>query len=98
MLHIVVNDLRNNTFFAQILVEANGRELQIDARPSDAIALAVRAGVPIYVAELVMEQASIVPEADITEQAETVVTPEEKEELDAFRDFVNSLDLEDLDE
>jgi len=96
--HIVVNDLRNNTFFAQILVEANGRELQIDARPSDAIALAVRAGVPIYVAEQVMEQASVVPEEDITEQVETATAPGEGEELDAFRDFVNSLDLEDLDE
>ena len=98
MSHIVVNDLRNNTFFAQILVEANGRELQIDARPSDAIALAVRAGVPIYVAEQVMEQASIVPEEDITEQAAVDPTPAAAEELDAFRDFVNSLDLEDLDE
>jgi uncharacterized protein len=96
--HIVVNDLRNNTFFAQILVETSGRELQIDARPSDAIALAVRAGVPIYVAEQVMEQASVVPELDISEQAKADITPEQEEELDAFRDFVNSLDLEDLDE
>lgn len=96
--HIVVNDLRNNTFFAQISVNADGRELQIDARPSDAIALAVRAGVPIYVAEQVMEQASIVPEEDIGESEEEVSAPGEGEELDAFRDFVNTLDLEDLGE
>ncbi len=93
---IVVNALRNNTFYAQILVEADGQELQIDSRPSDAIALAVRAGVPIFVAEEVMDQAAITPEEDVSEQEELATTPEEQEELDAFRDFVDSLDLEDL--
>mgnify|MGYP001074447372 FL=1 len=88
--HILVNDLRDDTFYAVISVSINGTTLEIDSRPSDAIALAVRAGVPIFVAETVMERASITPEDDITEGAE------DDEELSAFRDFVEGLDLDDL--
>jgi len=88
--HILVNDLRDDTFYALITVNVNGTSLEIDSRPSDAIALAVRAGVPIFVAEDVLEQASITPEEDITEGAE------DDEELSAFRDFVEGLDLDDL--
>jgi bifunctional DNase/RNase len=95
--HIVVNDLRNNTFFAQITVDNDGKELNIDARPSDAIALAVRVGAPIFVAEQVMDQAAITPEEEISE-GEQATTREEKEGLDVFRDFVESLDLDDLGE
>lgn len=92
--HITVNDLRNNTFFAEIVLDVKGEELQIDSRPSDAIALAVRVGAPIFVAEHVMEQAAIIPEEDITE----AVTTDEETGLDAFRDFVDTLDLDDLGE
>lgn len=88
--HILVNDLRDDTFYALITVNVNGTSLEIDSRPSDAIALAVRAGVPIFVAEDVLEQASITPEEDIIEGAE------DDEELSAFRDFVEGLDLDDL--
>jgi hypothetical protein len=88
--HILVNDLRDDTFYAVITVDVNGHELEIDSRPSDAIALAVRAGVPIFVAESVMDKASITPEEDITEETE------EEEDLSAFRDFVEGLDLDDL--
>lgn len=95
--HILVNDLRNNTFFAQITIDHNGKELKIDARPSDAIALAVRVGAPIFVAEQVMDQAAITPEEELGE-GEQVTTREEKEDLDVFRDFVESLDLDDLGE
>lgn len=87
--HITVNDLRNDTFYARITVNLNGRKLEIDSRPSDAIALAVRANVSIYVEEDVMAQAGIVPGVDITEDIGD-------EELSAFRDFVNNLDLDDL--
>ena len=87
--HITVNDLRNNTFYAQIAVNLNGRSVEIDSRPSDAIALAVRANATIFVAEHVMAEASIVPEPDIVEATDN-------EELSAFRDFVNTLDLDDL--
>jgi bifunctional DNase/RNase len=86
--HVLVSDLREDTFFARIIVGVNGNTLEIDSRPSDAMALAVRAGVPIFVAEEVMEKASITPEEDQSEG--------ESEDLSAFRDFVNTLDLDDL--
>ena len=88
--YILVSDLRDDTFYALINVDVNGTRLEIDSRPSDAIALAVRAGVPIFVAETVMERASITPETDIAEGAE------DDEELSAFRDFVEGLDLDAL--
>ncbi len=87
--HITVNDLRDNTFYAQISVNMNGRSITIDSRPSDAIALAVRANATIFVEEHVMATASIVPEADVTKGTDD-------EELAVFRDFINSLDLDDL--
>jgi bifunctional DNase/RNase len=87
--HITVNDLRDNTFFAQISVDLNGRSVKIDSRPSDAIALAVRANATIFVEDHVMAEAGIIPETDVTEKVED-------EELAVFRDFINSLDLDDL--
>ena len=107
--HIVVNDLRNDTFYAQIAVELDGETRLIDSRPSDAIALAVRLDVPIYVAESVMERASITAEEDVSteEEGEEKTTPsakdaEEKSKTDQdrlsiFEDFLESLDLDDLD-
>ena len=54
---IVVNDLKDNTFYAVITINLNGNEVLIDARPSDAIALALRVNAPIFVAEKVIEEA-----------------------------------------
>jgi len=88
--HILVSDLRDDTFYAVIGVEVDGQLLEIDSRPSDAIALAVRAGARIFVSERVMERASITPEDDIAEQGG------DEEDLSAFRDFVEGLDLDDL--
>ena len=87
--HIVVNDMRNDTYYARISVNLNGEQLEIDSRPSDAIALAVRANATIFVEEEVMSKAGITPESDVTENAT-------EEELAAFREFVNNLDLDDL--
>jgi bifunctional DNase/RNase len=53
---IVINDLAKGTFFAQLIVEQDGQEIEIDSRPSDAIALGVAENVPIFVAEHVLEQ------------------------------------------
>lgn len=89
--HIWVHDLRDDTFFAQIIIQTNGQKVAVDSRPSDAIALAVRSGVPIYVAETVMDQAGVVPSPE-----EEEVTPEEEEKLAPFKDFMESLDLEGL--
>jgi len=93
--HILINDLTESTFYAHIVMQVDGRELVIDSRPSDAIALAVRMDAPIYVAESVMEAASIVPSPDIS--TGTKVRGEEQG-LDAFRDFVEGLDLDDLED
>ena len=87
--HIAVHDLRNDTFYGCIFVSLNGRQVEIDSRPSDAIALAVRANVPIFVDEDVMARAGTTPEADVSEEAGD-------EELSAFRDFIDGLNLDDL--
>ncbi len=55
---IVINDLRNHTFYAEIYLSLNGRTIQIDSRPSDAIALGVASNAPIYVAEHVFDKTS----------------------------------------
>ncbi len=86
--HILVNELEDNTFHARIVMDFAGRHVELDSRPSDAIAVAVRCGVPVYVSEEVMAQASIVVSPELEH-----VSPEEEERLSAFRDFVNTLDL-----
>ncbi len=105
---IVVNDLRNDTFYAKINVIINGQHIEIDSRPSDAIALAVRAKAPIYAEEEVLDKAGIVfdqetgkpvPSAQATKFGEKgEVSEEELRKLSAFSDFINTLDLQDLDE
>ncbi|HKC74620.1 MAG TPA: bifunctional nuclease family protein [Chloroflexota bacterium] len=80
---IVINNLEGDVFYALITLQQGGTTLQIDARPSDAIALAVRAGAPIYVEEDVMAQAALTVSA----------RPEEEDKLGVFRDFVNQLDF-----
>ena len=61
VLEIVIDELRDNTFYAKIILEVSGFSQEIDARPSDAIALAVRAQAPIYVLETVMDAAAFIP-------------------------------------
>lgn len=98
--HIVVNDLRQDTFFAQIVVEQDGQTRMIDSRPSDAIALSVRLDVPIFVEESVMDRASIMPDEEVESEnpaAPTSPGTEESEErLSVFEDFIEMLDLDDL--
>lgn len=92
--HVVVSELRDEVFYARIVMEANGKHLKIDSRPSDALALAVRLRVPVYIEEAVMEKAAVLPEEEV--EAEGAPSPEEAAKLDAFTDFVDSLDLDDL--
>ncbi len=104
--YIVVNELTNDVFHARIIVEQEGRQLDIDSRPSDAIALAVRAGVPIYADESVLEQAGFLLEKEQQPQHQAAersmgertskVLPEELERMSAFKDFIESLDLDDF--
>ncbi len=81
VLRVEVVDLRENVFYGNIVLEHGGRILEIDSRPSDALALAVRVHVPIYVAEHVLEAAGIVPEEGLS------LKPEESTEF-------SSLDME----
>ena len=103
IVYIVVNDLRSDTFYALIMLDVNGRRLEVDSRPSDAIALAVRAKVPIYVAEHVMNQAAITPEPEVVDETLAPVGEgeegeEDLEDLEAYRDFIEDLDLDFLDD
>ena len=100
---VVVSELKDDTFFAKILVDFRGNVIEIDSRPSDALALAVRSGSPIFAEDSVVEMAAITLEEDIVENepgedqpARTQMKEEELEKLSAFTDFVDTLDLEDI--
>jgi bifunctional DNase/RNase len=56
VIRVVINDLRNNTFYAKIVLQQNGSTVEIDSRPSDAIALAMQKNTPIFVANKVVEE------------------------------------------
>ncbi len=105
--HIVVNELRNDVYYATIRIKMGDKILDIDSRPSDSIALAVRLKVPIYVADSVMERAAIRPEEEVAPTSEAESAPrnqpepgadEGDDDLSLFSDFLESLDLDDLDE
>ncbi len=101
--------LKEDIFYGNIVAEVNGQETNVDSRPSDAIALAVRAHVPIMVDETVLEAAGITPEADVesapgsaaSKPAPAAPKPPvgevSKERLSVFEDFVGKLDLDRLD-
>lgn len=82
VLEVIVDELRENTFYAKIILEVSGLTNEIDSRPSDAIALAVRTQSPIYVAESVMETASFLPsdEPDKEFESDKEEASEEKDE------------------
>ena len=105
VVRVEVIALREDTFFGNIVAETDGRTLNIDSRPSDALAIAVRAHVPIMVARSVMDTAGIIPEEDIREKENGVgeqLTDTELEEteerLSVFEDFLDGLDTEDVDD
>ncbi len=103
---ILVTDLAQDVFYARIIISLDGKTVEIDSRPSDAIALAVRTHTPILVEESVMDRAGVSLEPDEGEQdGEQAVSatgaPEgqtvDDERLSVFRDFINTLDLDDFD-
>lgn len=94
---IIVCDLKDDTFFAKIMLAVNGKEIEIDSRPSDAIALAVRAKVPIFAEEAVLDKAGIIIDPETGKPAPARdIPPEELEKMSAFRDFIETLDLSDF--
>ncbi|HKR97958.1 MAG TPA: bifunctional nuclease family protein [Candidatus Dormibacteraeota bacterium] len=92
---VVVTSLSNEVFYARILASVDGRNLEIDSRPSDAIAVAVRVGAGIFVDHDVLERAGVIPEAEKESESEEL-DPESQERLAKIRDWVNELNLPDL--
>jgi len=103
---IIVNDLKNDTFYAKIILNVDGGQMEVDSRPSDALALAVRVGVPIYVEETVLDRAGILldketgkplsPEREGAGGKDEEVSEEQLRRMSAFTDFIDTLDLEDF--
>jgi len=106
---ITVTDLKNDTFYAKVTLDVDGGQMEVDSRPSDALALAVRVEAPIYVDETVLDKAGIlldketgkplgeVEEGDGEGEAGRKVSEEEMKRMGAFRDFIDTLDFEDFD-
>jgi uncharacterized protein len=94
VLRVNITELRDEVFYARIVLRVDGQEMEIDSRPSDALALAVRVHVPVFVAEKVMSEAGTEPEAEVA--ADESAEPQD-ERLEVFKDFVDSLDLDDID-
>ncbi len=90
--HIYINDLQDDTFYAQIVLDVGGESVEVDSRPSDAIALAVRLDVPIFVSEDVMERAGQVPAAEY--EAADVAGRHDDDKLEVFREFIDELDID----
>jgi bifunctional DNase/RNase len=101
---VEIISLREDIFYGNIVAEANGKEISIDSRPSDAIALAVRAHIPILVDPSVMSSAGIVPEKDLQDQGQASAgsgkarQAEGQDRLSIFEDFIDQLDLDELDD
>jgi bifunctional DNase/RNase len=99
---VVVNNLENDVFFARVNIDIDGRHLEIDSRPSDAIALAVRVQAPIFADDSVLDKAGVALDNEAASpDQETPGEPpaareEELKKLSVFREFINTLDLDDL--
>jgi bifunctional DNase/RNase len=98
LLRVEVVALQEDTFYGNIVAEVDGRTVNIDSRPSDALALAVRAHVPIMVSKTVMDMAGIIPEDDMQEEGEELGEVEGvesgSERLSVFEDFLENLELD----
>jgi len=105
LVRVEVVTLREDVYYGNLVVESNGRVVNIDSRPSDALALAVRAHVPVFVAREVMEAAGVTPEQDLGNQEPAppapaprspAAEPANPERLSVFEDFLSNLNLGDL--
>jgi bifunctional DNase/RNase len=108
VVRVEVVALKDDTFYGNIVAEVANQTLNIDSRPSDALALAVRANVPILVDRSIMDMAGITPEEDLQEKGEEKIEKpgkaeqgpeleEGEESLSVFEDFFDKMDLDDLD-
>ena len=96
VVRVEVVALREDTFYGNIVLETNGKSINIDSRPSDALALAVRTNVPVMVSRSVMDAAGIIPEKDLQDGEEDTTEEAEssEERLSVFEDFLEGLDID----
>jgi hypothetical protein len=107
LLRVEIISLKDEVFYGNIVAEVDGRQFEVDSRPSDALALAVRAHVPVLVSHEIMDSAGIIPEQDVQPGQEAAAStppapgtptpphPEGGEErLSVFEDFLSNLDLD----
>ncbi len=87
--YVLISALKDDTFYAQLILDVRGQQQIVDSRPSDAMAIAVRLEAPLFVDESVLDQAGVLPEKSLLEEHDA-------EELDVFRDFLDRLDLDNL--
>ena len=95
---IVISDLIEDIFYARLVLDVAGRHVEVDSRPSDAIALAVRAKTSIFVEDSVLERAGVALESNDEQSLSKAEQRRDRKEsdqdnLDAYRDFINSLDV-----
>ena len=101
---IEVSELNNDTFYAKVVLQVNGSTMEVDSRPSDAIALAVRTGAPIFADDTVVEKAGVLMDEETGKpilpseevQRNQPLREEELKSLSAFTEFVDTLNLDDL--
>jgi bifunctional DNase/RNase len=95
VMQVNITELRNDVFYARIMIQVNGRELEIDSRPSDALALAVRVHTPIYVSKDVMDEAATIPELEVEDGELPQGEESSDERLEVFENFLDQLELDD---
>jgi bifunctional DNase/RNase len=94
---VVVTELQNDTFYAKLSLSFDGMQVEVDSRPSDALALAVRVGVPIYAEEPVLDKAGFALDEETGKPvSEGKVDEQEEKGLSVYKNFINTLDLEDF--
>ena len=104
IVRVEIVKLQEDIFFGNIVAEADGREIHVDSRPSDAIAIAVRAHVPIFVHKSVMDTAGMEPDREVSESSAPArreppppLTEDANDRLSVFKDFLDKLDLDNPD-
>ncbi|MBC7877288.1 MAG: bifunctional nuclease family protein [Anaerolineales bacterium] len=104
VIRVEIIKLQDDIFYGNIVADVDGHEVNVDSRPSDAIAIAVRAHVPIFVHTSVMEAAGMLPDQDMPESSAiqkrdtpAPLSDEASDRLTVFKDFIDKLDIDDVD-
>ena len=101
---VFINDLKEDTFYAKLILNTDGQQIEVDSRPSDALAIAVRTGIPIYADESVLDRAGVLLDSEtgkpVTSESDSASEDDtgkiDPEKMSAFVDFINTLNLDDF--